>query len=473
MTTSPIDIYPRLHARSLFIATMGIVTIAALLAITAESVTYLKSGFILLAGTGLVLILLNPEYGLLFSFSSAIFKEWLYLNVPFFAQFDFTLAIFLLTMVSVFYYLIKNNYLFDIRLPASALPLLLFSAFMIFSVIYSLSFKYGSYKSFSFLFFNWALFLFPILVIRDQASAIKLFKGLIVVAILVALFTIVSLIKSVLSKSIIFTYRSSFLEVNPISYANWIGAIAIMFLVMIPLVKKKIRRIFCYMGLLALVATIFAANSRGPMVSFVVVLTILMAIRYRGKPKRNLLIWSAVGVVVVILLLLVLPEQVTSRYTDVFTQEERSKNLTFFTVNTRLYNWQAAWNMATDSIIHFLFGVGSGGFSQMIYRQDIRWYPHNIFLEVFCELGLIGTVLLLWHFAGVAATGLKAYKITMPEKTKAIFLAVILAAIFNFIGAQFSGDLNDNRRLWFFLGLVIALSNLTIDKQATADGRNS
>ncbi len=439
--------------------TMVLVISATAIAVAAEQLSYLKFSAFILIPVGLYYLFIRPELALVLAFSSAIFKEWLSLNVPFFSQFDFTIAVFLLAMISTFFYLLRKNWLFSIDLPPSALPLLLFTGYMIFSVSYSLSVQYGTFKSFSFLFFNWALFFFPILIVRDENSAIKIAKILIAIAIPVAIYTLYSLIKSILAGSIIFTYRSSFLGVNPISYANWIGAAAICLMVMIPLMRRREWRILGYLGLLLLLVTMFAANSRGPMMSFIVAFLILMSIRYHGKSKRNLVILGIIVIIFVVIIFSVLPEQVTSRYTDILSGEKTSKNLTFFTVYTRLYSWKAAWELATDRWFHILFGVGCGGYSQTVFRQDIRWYPHNIFLEVFSELGLLGLFLLTWHFASVFSTGINTYRSTLPERTKAIIIAFLLCALFNFIGAQFSGDLNDNRRLWFFLGLVVACAN--------------
>ena len=47
-----------------------------------------------------------------------------------------------------------------------------------------------------------------------------------------------------------------------------------------------------------------------------------------------------------------------------------------------------------SSIVNFVFGLGSGGFSSLFIWRDWRWYPHNIFFEIIVELGLIGLSIL-------------------------------------------------------------------------------
>ena len=96
----------------------------------------------------------------------------------------------------------------------------------------------------------------------------------------------------------------------------------------------------------------------------------------------------------------------------------------------------------------------------MFYHRDSRDYPHNIFFEVLGELGILGLFLIVWHFSTFLFKEIKNFSNTLSESQKTLFFAFIMAAVFNFIAAQFSGDLNDNRRLWFFLGFICALSHL-------------
>ncbi|HOC25356.1 MAG TPA: hypothetical protein PKJ13_08595, partial [bacterium] len=94
------------------------------------------------------LLFLRPEWSLVLFFSSGLIKEWLLLNVPLFARFDFTVAIFLLSATSLFFFLLRRGYLFEFKIHPSMLPLFLFTALLIFSITYTPSFKYGSAKAF-------------------------------------------------------------------------------------------------------------------------------------------------------------------------------------------------------------------------------------------------------------------------------------------------------------------------------------
>jgi O-antigen ligase len=435
--------------------TAGVVLLCLVITGLVVASMWIKVAVLLFAVIGLLILFANPEWGLIFSFSSGIFKEWLSFNVPVFAQFDFTIAIYLLTFIAIFWHQLKHNRLFELSLHRSMLPLLLFTGLMIFSIAYTPSFKYGSFKAFSFFFFNWALFLFPLLLIRDLQSAEKVLKNLVVLAAGIAVFTLVSLVNSLRTGSILYTYRSSFLGINPISFANWVGAIAILLVAYMPLIRGRRWRWSAYLTVFLLFATLVAANSRGPLAAFIVTAGSIGLIRFRKKPLGFWVGWILLAVAVSALLLLVLPEQVTSRYVDLVVQKKGMENVTFFTVQTRLYNWQAAWAMASESIRNFLIGAGNGAFSQNLFGQDVRWYPHNMLLEVLSELGMVGVLLLVWHFIAIARLAIASYRSLIDQRARVLLFAFSTAAIFNLIGAQFSGDLNDNRRLWFFLGLVI------------------
>jgi len=458
-----------LEARPSPAASAVIILTGLALALTVTRWPLLQALVAVLTLLVVTLLFLRPEWSLALFFSSGLIKEWLLLNVPLFARYDFTVAIFLLSATSLFFFLLRRGYLFEFKTHPSMLPLFLFTALLLFSITYTPSFKYGSAKAFSFLLFNWALFIFPILLVREEATAKRIMVILGTLAISATVYTLFSLVKSLFSGSIIFSYRASFLGINPISFANWIGAISLLLITYLPSIGKRWHRRAVILALGVLLLALLAANSRGPMFSFIITLLLLLTLRARKIPGRKLMQWVALGLLFVVIALLVLPEQVTSRYTDVITQEEGTRNYTFFTVNTRLFAWNAALDMATARISSILMGVGSGGFSQVVYGQDVRLYPHNIFIEVFCELGIAGVVVLLWYLASILGDVLQTLRRKMTERMRTLFMAFCMAALFNFVNAQFSGDLNDNRRLWFFLGMVIALMQVIRSSSVEAD----
>lgn len=436
-----------------FITTLSIL-LGLSLVLLFYQITYLKGLFLLLGFLGLILIILIPELSLLLAFSSSIFKEWLSFHVPIFTQVDFTVAIFGLAFLSILFATLSDGTLFTISFHKSFLPLFLLTAFMLFSILYTPSFKYGVSKSFSFLFFNWSLFLFPVFLIQHKKNAWRLVYISVVLATLVSIFTMVTLVQSILQKSIIFTYRASFLGTNPISYASWCGAINILLISTFPRIKGRKQRSLAFLVVGLLFFTLLAANSRGPLVSFLLTATLMVIINFKKIPKVKLSIAFIAVVALLILFFSLLPTQVTHRYTDIFQGKGASRS--YYTVDSRLFAWKVAFHTATAKISTLFFGTGSGGFSNAITGMDIRVYPHNIFLEVLCELGLLGVFLIVWHFLLIIQDSIKILKEKLSSDQKSLIMAFLMAAIFSLLAAQFSGDLNDNRRLWLFLGVLTA-----------------
>ena len=116
--------------------------------------------------------------------------------------------------------------------------------------------------------------------------------------------------------------------------------------------------------------------------------------------------------------------------------------------------------MKGENLKNFILGIGTGGFSRIVYFLDMRLYPHNIFLEVLCELGFIGLVLIIWHFISIYYDAIRTLLGNLTQQQKILLFTFIMVSIFGLMFAQFSGDLNDNRRLWFYLGSLVAVMSL-------------
>lgn len=98
------------------------------------------------------------------------------------------------------------------------------------------------------------------------------------------------------------------------------------------------------------------------------------------------------------------------------------------------------------------FGYGIGSFPIYLGVGDIRYYPHNMILEILSELGLVG--LLLYAFIlTLAIKHVLQSRLSDPLHVLTIGLLVNLV-----LNAMFSGDLNDNRAIFAFIGLTSYLS---------------
>ena len=409
---------------------------------------------------GIVLFFRFPELGLVFSVSTYLFKRWIVPLVPIFSSIDFTVFVFSLTLISIIFYLIRKNYLFYLTFNKTLISFLIFGFFLLISTLYTPARGYGLLKATSFLSFNFALFLFPMLVIKSEKNVRNLLIFFVILGGTYSILTIANLYMSFVSGKIIYTYRTSFLGINPIGFANWFGSIGVLLIAISSIIKNKYLRLGNYFFILLFSAIIVGSNSRGPIISFILTIMIMSIIRAKEIKWKNTLIWSLLAIMIVVMLYFILPSQLTDRYTELAKASGAvNQRVSSFTILSRIEFWKASVHFATESVRNLLIGVGSGGFSKMYFHLDFEAYPHNIFFEVFCELGLLGIGLILWHFQSVFKYIFENFK-EMPSQQKAILLAFAMAAIYNIIAAQFSSDLIRNRRIWFFLGTAIAIKSI-------------
>ncbi|MEZ5339054.1 MAG: O-antigen ligase family protein [bacterium] len=119
-----------------------------------------------------------------------------------------------------------------------------------------------------------------------------------------------------------------------------------------------------------------------------------------------------------------------------------------FSGSTRFSGYSTTWMLLEESP---LWGRGVGSWPVVTGRGDIRAYPHNIFLEVFFELGLVGLLLF---------TAMLVYPLTLLPGIRGLredpLLLLALAQYLSaFINANLSGDLNDNKLLWASMGMMV------------------
>jgi len=125
-------------------------------------------------------------------------------------------------------------------------------------------------------------------------------------------------------------------------------------------------------------------------------------------------------------------------------------------VNERFTYYHSAFQLFLH---HPFVGVGFGGWPISTGLGDVSLHPHNIFLEILCETGLIGMVLFLLMLTSV----FRGIKVSFIFSTSEL-TTVTLLAIFSFINAQKTGDLHDNLLLFFALSLLAGIKHWKLEK---------
>lgn len=102
---------------------------------------------------------------------------------------------------------------------------------------------------------------------------------------------------------------------------------------------------------------------------------------------------------------------------------------------------------------HFLLGTGIGSFGKEISGMDSRLHPHNIFIEVLFELGIIGLILFLAFFISLFS------RIIIKYRYLTYFLALYLV-----LNIMKSSSLIEIRILLSFVALSTISSNRMLCK---------
>ena len=117
-------------------------------------------------------------------------------------------------------------------------------------------------------------------------------------------------------------------------------------------------------------------------------------------------------------------------------------------VNERLDMLSFSYSSINRNI---LFGTGIGSFSKEYNGKDKRGYPHNILIEIWFELGLIG--LLLFSF----------FLFFLFKDINVTFLLWLV--LFVFLNAFKSAELGDLRIMFFILSTPIVYQLYNINEE--------
>lgn len=120
----------------------------------------------------------------------------------------------------------------------------------------------------------------------------------------------------------------------------------------------------------------------------------------------------------------------------------------FSTTRARL--WIFSWVLIKENP---LMGIGFGGF-RTAGGQEYGYleYPHNLFLEVWLELGLIGLLILFVWIVLLCSGG---SKVLLLKKQDSLFIPILLVALVWFLSLQVSGSWTESRLSAAFIGIFV------------------
>jgi len=404
----------------------------------------------------------NPAIALMILSLTAIIKGYLINYFPVIEIVDITVIATLIIWLGLVKILLEGNWKLPSEQKSIVYLFLIFGLLLGISYIYTVSPDYGFRKILRFNTFAVTMFISPLLIIKSPADSKRLlsyFYFLLVIIIGIMLLQFVYFLKWG-DFAIVLAYwnRISIPGANPIQVSRYLAIGAAMMIAL--LIRNKPSQSLHYFAILfVILLSIILSGSRGPLVS-IIIGSIVYAILYERKHSSRIFGYGILAIGTIITLLLLLPESLTQRFFDIsqgsviMTQQGVRR---ISTIATRFEFWSMSLQAWFSSITSFFIGLGAGSFSSLFIWRDWRWYPHNLFFEIIAELGLIGLVI------GVLFI-IKSYQIINKGIQRGSFTEHsalwVAGTVVMFIAAQFSGDINDNRILWMFIGISIASTHV-------------
>jgi O-antigen ligase len=239
--------------------------------------------------------------------------------------------------------------------------------------------------------------------------------------------------------------------------AGQLMAMALLWLLFCP--HYNLRRLWLMISVPLLSAALIASVARGPILFFVAVLLPFLFLRRVRAAVTATKLWLPVllfGVLAFAGSLYWLQRQEAAQEkfrTKKAEIEEvlRGSSTPTYTAGRRLTLYEWALAMFAEKP---LMGWGLGGWSYYVFDRDMPSYPHNLILEVAAEEGVMGLAAL----GTLLLTVLLAMRRIWRKSPDLSFIVPVFA--FSFFATLTSGDINVNRPLWLWCGVIFALAGI-------------
>ncbi len=328
----------------------------------------------------------------------------------------------------------------------------LFVAVVAISDSYTTAPEYGSSKLFRLLGIGTLLLLSPVFLIRTEQE----FRRFLRMFVVFAGITVMQLAGGLQAPS-------ADADVTRIG-AGWLVGMAAIIVVFYPLSNSEAhQRLLMVVSLPILVAGLIASVARGPMVALSVILGIRLVLWFKeGKQALAAalaFLFALSGASAFLVVRHAGNNKYANKANELIRLAEGEDNRG--SAATRVLFYKAAFSAIPD---HPVLGRGVGSWSVFYYGSDQRAYPHNMLVEVAFEQGLIGLLALLFLFGAVYSS-----LAWLCRRTRGRYSVMGFLILYCLIVAMFSGDLDDNRLLWMWCGMTMALCrNVQLQRLASA-----
>lgn len=217
--------------------------------------------------------------------------------------------------------------------------------------------------------------------------------------------------------------------------------------------RGRATRALCLGMVFGLGAVLMVSGARGPLLATALALLLPLAIGVRLTTRSIRYSRTMVSVIMLLLAVagsVILYTAITERMPGTFQRFERlvagAGGELRGSEAVRIEHYKTAFDLWSQAP---LLGHGVGSWPLLTGRPDDRYFPHNMFLEVLVEAGLVGLVFL----GALFATAFRAFSLERLRRDPQALCATMLFAS-ALLNAMLSGDIADNRVVFMWMGLL-------------------
>lgn len=383
-----------------------------------------------------------------FFFAAFLLAGYFKGGIPWFPV-DITLFCLFITLVFAVVKLFSNP-----RFPKQTLIstglFAVFTIIILMSFLYTESVVYANEKTIRYLVITSWSFLGVYVLIRDTKSLMKFINSIILISFIVSIVGLHSIVTNLLAGTYI--GRVFVMDTDYLALGRTVGLGLLLLISLKWFDSQKSTKISNIMILIMAFVLLFSGG-RMPLLGMIASLLALMILATKVTSSKKVIINKGVKRLsrfLVLGLIVLIPVYMSGKFNDIFLRISGLFSGEDEASLVRLTLYKTALKMIAENP---LIGTGWASFPLYYYGMDYKVYPHNIFLEVFSELGIFGFIILTSILMYAVYYGLIKFK-KRYKKFNNIQFSIIGGFLFFLLNANTSGDITDNKILLTFTALL-------------------
>jgi len=306
------------------------------------------------------------------------------------------------------------------------------------------------YMEYGFLkYLNFILIVVPISIIISEKFNYRDVANLFKVLLSLTFFLCVLGVNELFSNlSYVVEGRLSVFGGGPIVFSRWMS-FAILILIFYPQNKWKFIK---YILVVLFLLLSFAAGSRGPILALTISFLIYFLLNFRSTFYK-VIIFSSLFISAVIF---------TPIGEKVVKLGGIDRIIMNFNHGGSVKSTGARMDFierSFDLIVDKPYGVGCGNWQVQVNKNESKYlmahpYPHNLFLEMITEYGVLAGLLFLLLICQIFYLSFKKMYVHINDKSS-FYPLLFYSLIFFFINSMLSGDLGDSRMFFVIISMII------------------